>query len=87
MFMGVPTMYSHLLSSFEEKTAQERDEIREAARRPRLYVSGSAACPVGLMVAWREVTGHWLLERYGMTEIGMALSNPLHVTTLHSPAV
>ena len=31
------------------------------------------------MKQWREVSGHWLLERYGMTEIGMALSNPLHV--------
>src|SRR5207244_9270208 len=27
---------------------------------------------------WRAITGHTLLERYGMTEIGMALSNPLH---------
>jgi malonyl-CoA/methylmalonyl-CoA synthetase len=31
-----------------------------------------------LLEAWREATGHVLLERYGMTEIGMALSNPLH---------
>src|SRR5207248_534152 len=27
---------------------------------------------------WREISGHTLLERYGMTEFGMALSNPLH---------
>jgi malonyl-CoA/methylmalonyl-CoA synthetase len=27
---------------------------------------------------WKEISGHHLLERYGMTEIGMALSNPLH---------
>jgi malonyl-CoA/methylmalonyl-CoA synthetase len=40
-------------------------------------VSGSAALPVTTLERWREVTGHGLLERYGMTEIGMALSNPL----------
>jgi malonyl-CoA/methylmalonyl-CoA synthetase len=39
-------------------------------------VSGSAALPVQLLERWREATGHTLLERYGMTEIGMALSNP-----------
>jgi len=39
-------------------------------------VSGSAALPVSTFGRWREITGHTLLERYGMTEIGMALSNP-----------
>ena len=43
----------------------------------RLMVSGSAALPVPTLERWREITGHTLLERYGMTEIGMALSNPL----------
>jgi malonyl-CoA/methylmalonyl-CoA synthetase len=41
-------------------------------------VSGSAALPVPLFERWQAATGHALLERYGMTEIGMALSNPLH---------
>jgi len=41
-------------------------------------MSGSAALPLGTLERWREITGHTLLERYGMTEIGMALSNPLH---------
>ena len=39
-------------------------------------VSGSAALPVSTLERWREITGHTLLERYGMTEIGMAFSNP-----------
>ena len=39
-------------------------------------VSGSAALPVPTLERWREISGHTLLERYGMTEIGMALSNP-----------
>jgi malonyl-CoA/methylmalonyl-CoA synthetase len=41
-------------------------------------VSGSAALPVSTLLRWKEISGHILLERYGMTEIGMALSNPLH---------
>ena len=41
-------------------------------------VSGSAALPTPTMERWRQISGHTLLERYGMTEIGMALSNPLH---------
>jgi len=44
----------------------------------RLMVSGSAALPVPVLRKWEEITGHVLLERYGMTEIGMALTNPLH---------
>lgn len=41
-------------------------------------MSGSAALPRLIHDRWREITGHVLLERYGMTEVGMALSNPLH---------
>ncbi|WP_250635699.1 AMP-binding protein [Nostoc piscinale] len=44
----------------------------------RLMVSGSAALPVQVLEKWQNISGHFLLERYGMTEIGMALSNPLH---------
>jgi malonyl-CoA/methylmalonyl-CoA synthetase len=40
-------------------------------------VSGSAALPVSTLQRWKEISGHTLLERYGMTETGMALSNPL----------
>jgi len=42
----------------------------------RLMVSGSAALPVSVLEKWKEISGQVLLERYGMTEIGMALSNP-----------
>ena len=40
-------------------------------------VSGSAALPQPIMDEWEQITGHTLLERYGMTELGMALTNPL----------
>lgn len=39
-------------------------------------VSGSASLPDKIMDMWDEISGNKLLERYGMTEIGMALSNP-----------
>ena len=39
-------------------------------------VCGSAALPVSTMEKWERISGHTLLERYGMTEIGMAISNP-----------
>eukprot|EP00004_Rigifila_ramosa_P026328 TRINITY_DN8152_c0_g1_i3.p1 TRINITY_DN8152_c0_g1~~TRINITY_DN8152_c0_g1_i3.p1 ORF type:complete len:244 (+),score=32.58 TRINITY_DN8152_c0_g1_i3:117-848(+) len=40
-------------------------------------ISGSMALPDPVMLAWEQTTGHKLLERYGMTEIGMALTNTL----------
>jgi len=43
----------------------------------RLMVSGSAPLPEPLLNRWKEISGHVLLERYGMTETGMVLSNPL----------
>lgn len=77
LFMAVPTIYSKLASAWEAADASTRARRSEACRRLRLMVSGSAALPVPLFSRWEELSGHRLLERYGMTEIGMALSNPL----------
>lgn len=78
LFMAVPTIYRRLLRAWEASTPGQRVRMSEAAGTLRLLVSGSAALPVPLFERWREITGQSLLERYGMTEIGMALSNPLH---------
>ncbi len=78
LFMAVPTIYSRLIRSFEESGDAEKEAMSLACRKMRLMVSGSAALPVSTLEKWREISGHVLLERYGMTEIGMALSNPLH---------
>jgi malonyl-CoA/methylmalonyl-CoA synthetase len=77
LFMAVPTVYRRLIAAWEEATAPERRAWSAAAGSMRLMVSGSAALPVRTLERWREITGHTLLERYGMTEIGMALSNPV----------
>jgi malonyl-CoA/methylmalonyl-CoA synthetase len=77
LFMAVPTIYAKLLAAWEGAPLELRARWSAAARRLRLMVSGSAALPVPLLERWQAATGHVLLERYGMTEIGMALSNPL----------
>jgi malonyl-CoA/methylmalonyl-CoA synthetase len=77
LYMAVPTVYRRLLEAYEAADTHARQRWREGARACRLMVSGSAALPVPTLERWEEITGHRLLERYGMTEIGMALSNPL----------
>ncbi len=76
LFMAVPTIYVRLIKAWEAAGGERREQLSRAASRLRLMVSGSAALPVPVLERWREITGHVLLERYGMTEIGMALSNP-----------
>lgn len=77
LFMSVPTVYARLIRAWEDAERSTRQRWARGARRLRLMVSGSAALPAATFHRWREITGHTLLERYGMTEIGMALSNPL----------
>ena len=77
LFMAVPTVYSKLIAAWEAASPARRAELSQACSTLRLMVSGSAALPVSTLERWKEISGHTLLERYGMTEIGMALSNPL----------
>ncbi|TIT18039.1 MAG: malonyl-CoA synthase [Mesorhizobium sp.] len=66
--MGVPTFYVRLL--------QQDGLNRQAAKNIRLFISGSAPLLAETHRAWRERTGHAILERYGMTETNMNTSNP-----------
>jgi malonyl-CoA/methylmalonyl-CoA synthetase len=77
LFMAVPTIYVKLIAAWDAGSPERRAELSDACRRLRLMVSGSAALPVSTLERWKEICGPTLLERYGMTEIGMALSNPL----------
>lgn len=76
LFMAVPTIYFKLITYYESLPLSEQVVLTEAMKKFRLMVSGSAALPVTVMEKWKKISGHTLLERYGMTEIGMALSNP-----------
>ncbi len=77
LFMAVPTIYVKLIAAWEASSPERRAALSAACGKLRLMVSGSAALPVSTLGRWKEISGHTLLERYGMTEIGMALSNPL----------
>jgi len=77
IFMAVPTIYAKLLEASQSIPPQIINAAIENTLKPmRLMVSGSAALPVSVLERWRSLTGHTLLERYGMTEFAMALSNP-----------
>ncbi len=78
LFMAVPTIYRKLIDAWEAAPEEEREEWSRGAGGLRLMVSGSAALPVTVLERWEEIAGQRLLERYGMSETGMILSNPLH---------
>lgn len=70
LFMGVPTMYRRFVS-LDKPVTPSLGHIR-------LFVSGSAPLAPEVFHAFRDRFGHTVLERYGMTEAGMVLSNPLN---------
>lgn len=73
----VPTIYNRFLGTHEKLSALTQKAIKQALapQNLRLNISGSAALPTPTKKAWTELSGgNILLERYGMTEVGMALS-------------
>lgn len=77
VWMSVPTMLERLTERVEALPEPERVSTSAKLASLRLVTSGSAALPVSLAQRWSALAGAIPLERYGMTEIGMALSNPL----------
>jgi malonyl-CoA/methylmalonyl-CoA synthetase len=69
LFFGVPTIYVRLLELPEE-------QARSIGERMRLFVSGSAPLPAQIHEEFRAKYGHTILERYGMSETLMNISNP-----------
>jgi malonyl-CoA/methylmalonyl-CoA synthetase len=68
--MGVPTLYVRMLAEAALDRAQ--------CRGMRLFIAGSAPLLIETFDAWRERTGHTIVERYGMSETAMLTSNPYH---------
>ena len=68
VFMGVPTYYARLLA--------EPEFDREMCDNMRLFVSGSAPLLLGTFNEFTRRTGHTILERYGMSETTILVSNP-----------
>jgi malonyl-CoA/methylmalonyl-CoA synthetase len=69
LFFGVPTIYVRLLETPPEAAKQ-------IGKNMRLFVSGSAPLPAHVLEEFRNLFGHTILERYGMTETIMNISNP-----------
>jgi malonyl-CoA/methylmalonyl-CoA synthetase len=69
LFFGVPTMYIRLLAIGSSAASQIGSAIR-------LFVSGSAPLAPQVLDGFRKLFGHTILERYGMTETLMNISNP-----------
>jgi len=67
LLFGVPTMWARLVASSRA----------DVLRRLRLCISGSAPLDPALWSRVREVTGQAIVERYGMTETLMLVSNPV----------
>ncbi|CAG5055385.1 unnamed protein product [Parnassius apollo] len=79
VFHGVPAMYARLAADYDTMFAGPRtaEYVRTTlAARLRLMCAGSSPLPETLFRKWEEISGLRLLERYGMSEVGMALSNP-----------
>jgi malonyl-CoA/methylmalonyl-CoA synthetase len=76
VFMAVPTIYYKLIEEYDKTDKMTQKKMSEACQKMRLMVSGSAALPIKVLERWKEISGHFLLERYGMSETGMLLSNP-----------
>jgi malonyl-CoA/methylmalonyl-CoA synthetase len=77
VLMAVPTIHAKLFVAFDAADDVARARWREHARSLRLVTSGSAALPVTTGERWRALTGAYPLERFGMTEIGVGMTNPL----------
>ncbi|XP_022701836.1 acyl-CoA synthetase family member 3, mitochondrial-like isoform X1 [Varroa jacobsoni] len=72
--LAVPTMYAQLVLFAKEQLWERREEIRDFLKlKLRLCTCGSAPLSLQLFRDWEELTGHVILERYGMTEFGMGV--------------
>ncbi|KAL8458304.1 hypothetical protein ACS0TY_035974 [Phlomoides rotata] len=78
VFTGVPTMYTRLIQGYEAMDPELQAVSAASARQLRLMMCGSSALPLPVMQQWEAITRHLLLERYGMTEFVMGISNPLN---------
>ena len=75
VFTAVPTIYFSLIEQLENSSDSK---LAEGFSKMRLMMSGSAALAPEIHKKWKQLTGQELLERYGMTEVGMALSNKIN---------
>lgn len=73
VFMGVPTIYAKLVERWEKDGQPDLEHLAKL----RLFVCGSAPLPVQLFDKFQRIAKEPILERWGMTELGMGLGNPI----------
>ena len=73
LFMGVPTMYVALVAHFDAQPEQAK-----SFQNARLCCAGSAALSTDILRRFEEHTSQVILERYGMSETLITVSNPLN---------
>lgn len=73
LFFAVPTIYFRLIQALRQGIDPE---LAAGLQRMRLFCSGSAPLAAEDHRLFQQLTGHAILERYGMTETGMNFSNP-----------
>ena len=76
VFTAVPTIYFSLIDKMEKMSKEDLRNLKIGFKEMRLMMSGSSALAPEIHKKWTKLTGQILLERYGMTEVGMAISNP-----------
>jgi malonyl-CoA/methylmalonyl-CoA synthetase len=84
-YIAVPTIFSQLLSEYSSNSELNERFPREKVsqilnEKMRIIASGTAPLNVKTFNNWYDLTKYRILERYGMTEVGMALTNPYRQT-------
>ena len=75
VFSAVPTVYAKLIAAFEAMEAEQQRQCGEAVRAVRFFGSASSALPDTVRREWHSISGHWLVERWGMTELLTCITN------------
>ncbi len=69
VMMGVPTYYTRLINN--------KGLTSKVTQNLRIFISGSAPLLEETFMDFYSITGHKILERYGMTETNIISSNPI----------
>ena len=81
ILMAVPTIYQRLINTWESLTVKPKLDTM------RIFVSGSAPLSDQQFHQFEQITGHKIIERYGMTETGMNTSNPIQASQRKAKSV
>lgn len=83
MFIGVPTVFSQLIDHYSREPIGTGSKFVSDTLNKKMRIIGSGSAPLNVKTYndWFSLTNYRLLERYGMTEIGMALTNPYTETS------